>query len=77
VTSLLLSILLPIAPPSLHAIPPEARPYVWYVRNEPEMVNWYVAHRGEADLWDAFMCDGSVPSRTRQRAWMIKYKLGL
>ena len=45
----LLSILIPMLPPSLHVIPPEALPYVWYVRNEPEMINWYVAHRGEAD----------------------------
>jgi len=76
VTALLLSILIPIMPPSLHAIPPEALPYVWYVRNEPEMINWYVAHRGEADLWDSFVRDSSVPDRTRQRAWQVKHKLG-
>ena len=76
-TAILLSILLPMLPPSIHAIPLEALPYVWYVRNETEMIGWYVAHRGEPNLWDAFIRDGSVPSRSRQRAWMIKYKLGL
>ena len=76
-TVLLLSILLPIAPPSLHAIPPEALSYVWYVRNETEMIGWYVKHRSEPNLWNAFIRDGSIPSRLRQRAWMIKYKLGL
>ena len=73
---LLLS-LLPMLPPSIHAIPPEALSYVWYARNETEMIGWYVKHRSEPNLWNAFIRDGSIPSRLRQRAWMIKYKLGL
>ena len=73
-TALLFSILIPMLPPSLHAIPPEAMPYVQQCRHEPEWIRWYMLHRGEPDLWNTFIRDGSVSSRSRQRAWQFKRK---
>jgi len=75
-SALLLSLLLPMLPPSLHAIPPEARPYVQQCRNEPTWIRFYAIHRGELNLWNTFIRDGSVPAKSRQRAWQVKVKVG-
>jgi len=75
--ALLLSIVIPMLPPTLHIIPPEARPYVQRCQHEPEWIRWYMLHRGEDDLWNTFIRDGSVSVRARQRAWQVKVKVGL
>ena len=74
-TALLLSIVMPFLPPSLHAIPPEAMPYIRYWRNEPTWIQWYSVHQDEENLWDSFIGEVSVPAKDRQRAWQVKKKL--
>jgi len=73
--ALLFSILIPLMPPSFHAIPPEAKPYIRYWRNEPTWIRWYSVHRAEPELWNTFIRDGSVSAKARQRAWQVYRKL--
>ena len=74
ITQILVIALLAL-PPSLHVIPPEARPYVQQCRHEPTWIRWYMLHRTESDLWNTFIRDGSVPAKSWQRAWQVKRKV--
>jgi hypothetical protein len=69
-----LTILLLALPPTLQPVPPEARPYLPLLRQEPVFVAWWTRTQSRNPLVD-FITDTTQPTGDRQRVWQFRRKI--
>ncbi|MDX9781002.1 MAG: hypothetical protein RBT66_08185 [bacterium] len=72
IVHMLISVLLYL-PPSIHPVPPQAIPYVKFLRNEPVFVEWWMKTKSRNPLID-FIQDPSQPVKDRQKAFQFERK---
>ena len=69
-----LVMLLLASPPTLHRVPTKYQPYLKLLKNETELIQWWVNHQDSQQPLTDFIEDRTVSSKNRQRAWEARKK---